>query len=95
MLGSARLAAVRARLAQLPWAAARERFVQLPWPELGAATALVAGWTLLSWAIASLTRTWQVWPISAGLFLLSLFGWRYLFVMARDGLYTLTREPRR
>lgn len=83
MLGSVRLAAVR------------ERAARLPWPELGAAMALLAGWSLLSWAIASLTRTWEVWPISAGIFLLSLFGWRYLYVMARDGLYALTREPPR
>lgn len=82
MPGSARLAVARARVAQLPWA------------ELAAATALVAGWTLLTWAIASFTRTWQVWPASGGLFLLSLFGWRYFGVMARDGLYTLTRERR-
>lgn len=82
MLGSARLAAARARVVALPWA------------ELAAATALIAGWTLLTWAIASFTRTWQVWPASGGLFLLSLFGWRYWWVMARDGLYALTRERR-
>lgn len=83
MLGSARLSAVRTRVRQLPWA------------EVCVAASLVAGWMLVTWAIASFSRTWQVWPLSAGLFLLSLFGWRYLWVMSRDGLYTLTREPKR
>lgn len=82
MAVSARLAVVRAALRTVPWA------------ELAAALALIGGWTLLTWALASFTRTWQVWPASGGLFLMSLFGWRYFGVMARDGLYTLTRERR-
>lgn len=73
----------------------RQRLRTLPWPEIGAAAALLVGWSLVTWAIASVARTWQVWPLSGGVFLLSLFGWRYLYVMARDGLYALTREPPR
>ena len=75
--------------------AAAEWLATLPWAEIAAALALLVGWSLITWAIASFSRTWQVWPLSAGLFLLSLFGWKYFGVMARDGLYTLTREPKR
>lgn len=82
----AALARVRATLADV--------LVSLPWAELAAGVALVAGWLLVTWALASMLRTWQVWPLSAGLALLSLFGWRVLRVIALDGLYALTREAK-
>lgn len=75
--------------------AAAEWLATLPWAEIAAALSLVVGWTLITWAIASFSHTWQVWPLSAGVFLMSLFGWKYFGVMARDGLYALTREPKR
>lgn len=81
-----------------PWVVARLQRARValaawPWAELAAALALLAGWTLLTWGVAALT-VWQVWPISAGLFLVSLFGWRFFYTMARDGLYALTREKK-
>jgi hypothetical protein len=85
---------VWAKAQQLP-AAVGARLAALPWPEISAALALLAGWSLITWSIASFSRTWQVWPLSAGLLLLSLFGWRFFYTMARDGLYALTREPKR
>lgn len=63
--------------------------------ELLASFALVAGWILVTSAIARIARPDVVWLASAGLFLLSLFGWRFLFEIAGKGLYTLTRGGRR
>lgn len=87
-----RVSADRRGVAWLPrlvrW---RRAAAALPWAELAAASALVVGWLLVTWAVASLLGVWQVYPLSAGLFALSMFGWRYLYVMAREGLYTLTR----
>lgn len=51
---------------------------------------LFAGWALLTWGVASLL-VWQVWPISGGLLLISVFGWKMLYIVAREGLYALTR----
>ena len=59
--------------------------------ELATAAAFLGGWALVTWAVASLT-VWQVWPLSGGVFLLSLGGWRLLWRMACDGLYALTHE---
>lgn len=55
-----------------------------------AALALLTGWALLTWGVASLL-VWQVWPISAGLLLVSIFGWRLFGRIAVEGLYSLTR----
>ncbi len=84
---------MRANARLVPLAA--ERLRGLPWPEIGAAFSLLAGWALISWALASFFRTWQVWPLSGGLLLITVFGWRYLYVMGRDGLYALTRDGKR
>lgn len=59
--------------------------------ELLLAAAIVAGWGLLTWAVASLIG-WRAWPVAGGLLLLSGAGWRLLFNIARDGLYALTRS---
>lgn len=42
------------------------------------AVLIVSGWVLLTWGFASLL-VWQVWPISAGVLLLSIayWGWRH------------------
>lgn len=63
-----------------------------PWAETAAALLLLSGWALVTWGLA-LLLTPKVWPLSAGLLLLSLFGWRFLYVIAREGLYRLTRDP--
>lgn len=69
-------------------------FRKAPWAELGAAAALLAGWASLTWAIAAIAPPRIVWRASVGLLLLALFGFKLLYVMARDGLYTLTREKK-
>lgn len=61
--------------------------------ELLLGASLVLGWGCLTWGIAALT-TPHVWPISAGLFFLSLCGWRFLAELFGRGLYTLTRDKR-
>lgn len=63
-------------------------------PELLAAIALLSGWALLTWGVASLL-VWQVWPISAGLLLLALFGFGFLGTIAREGLYLLSKRGAR
>jgi hypothetical protein len=55
--------------------------------------AMLGGWALVTLGVALLT-TWKVWPISGGLLLLSCGGWRLLWAIASDGLYTLTRTRR-
>jgi hypothetical protein len=52
--------------------------------------ALLAGWALLTSAIAQLVRPDVVWRASAGIFLLSLCGWKFLYTIASSGLYKLT-----
>lgn len=53
--------------------------------------AALAGWALLTWAVAALVSAWA-WPISGGLLLLSLTGWRLIAVVVWEGLYALTRD---
>lgn len=64
---------------------------RLPWAEVAAAALLLVGWALITQGLA-LLMTPKVWPLSAGLFCLTLFGWKFLLYIARDGLYRLTRE---
>lgn len=66
--------------------------------ELVVIASLVVGWALLTHGIAAII--WRplragVWPISAGLALLSLFGWKMLGGLAWGGLYPLIREDKR
>lgn len=61
--------------------------------EIGAAVLLVAGWVLITAAIAQLVHR-TPWLFSAGLFALTMFGWRFLYTIGRDGLYALTRPPK-
>ena len=60
--------------------------------ELLTALALLGGWLLVTWGVAALTH-WAAWPISLGILSVSLGGWRFAWTVARDGLYTLTRDP--
>ena len=73
-----------ARLGKLWTAVSRAR------DELGTAIAFVAGWILITWAVALFTSP-RAWLVSAGLLLISLGGWELLFLVMRKGLYTLTR----
>ena len=52
--------------------------------------AIIAGWAFVTWGIADLL----IWPLSAGLFLLSLAGWGHLRVLFTGGVYTLSRRPK-
>ena len=56
--------------------------------------ALLGGWGMVTWGVAELT-TPKVWPISIGLLLLSVCGWRLLWTVFSHGLYSLTREESR
>lgn len=61
------------------------------WAELLTVLAIVAGWASLTWGLARLL-TPTVWPLSAGLALLSIAGWRLLGELAWRGLYVLTKR---
>jgi hypothetical protein len=60
--------------------------------ELLTAIAILLGWAFLTSAIAVLARPDVVWRASAGLFLLSLCGWKFLYAILSNGLYKLTRK---
>lgn len=59
--------------------------------ELLVTVALLGGWALLTWGVAELTTRFA-WQISAGLFLLSCCGWKFLWTLVRRGLYVLTQD---
>jgi hypothetical protein len=54
------------------------------------ALAIVGGWALVTYGLAALLVP-EVWPISGGLFLLSVAGWGHLRVLFAAGLYALYR----
>jgi hypothetical protein len=54
------------------------------------ALAIVGGWTLVTYGLAALLAP-EVWPISGGLFLLSIAGWGHLRVLFTAGCYALLR----
>lgn len=56
--------------------------------ELLVAAAFLGGWFLVTLGIASYTST-RVWPISLGILLLSLCGWKWVWNLTSVGLYTL------
>jgi hypothetical protein len=59
-------------------------------PELLTATTLLGGWALITAAIAALTSP-LAWLFSGGLLLISLGGWKLLWALASNGLYTLIK----
>lgn len=73
---------------------ARYALAAVPFAEIAQAGAIVGGWAAITWGVATLT-VWQAWPLSAGAFLLSLAGWRFLVRLFRDGLYVLATKGRR
>jgi hypothetical protein len=60
--------------------------------EIATSAALVSGWAFLTSAVSHYVSAGVVWRVSAGLFLLSLCGWRLLAKIAGHGLYKLTRD---
>ena len=61
------------------------------WPEVFQAMGILAGWSLLTWGIAALL-VWQVWPISGGILVLSVAGWKHMRTLFGEGLYALSRK---
>lgn len=63
------------------------------WREVVLVAAALGGWALMTWGVASLL-VWQVWPISAGLFLFAFvavgLGRKPRSTIAAEGLYRLT-----
>jgi hypothetical protein len=66
-------------------------FLGKNWDKVGTVVLGVGGWTLLTDLGSRWAGGW-VWELSAGLLALSLFGWRFAFTIARDGLYALSRK---
>lgn len=66
-------------------------FIRRYLAELLLSLALLAGWTLITLAIARLWRPDVVWPLSYGLLFLSVSGWRLAARIAGDGLYALAK----
>ncbi len=64
------------------------------WPEALQALGILAGWASITWGVASLL-VWQVWPISGGVFVLSVVGWKHMTTLFGEGLYVLTRKTGR
>jgi hypothetical protein len=60
--------------------------------ELAQALAILAGWALVTLAVARVARPDVTWPLSAGLLLLSLSGVKWLGNLFWNGLYHLTRD---
>lgn len=67
------------------------RFVAATWHELLVASAALAGWALLTDAVAGFVGP-VAWKVSGGLLALSLCGWKLLGIIAWDGLYVLSRD---
>ena len=61
------------------------------WHELLVGVAALAGWVLLTDAVAAFAGP-VAWKISGGLLCFSLCGWKLLGIVAWDGLYVLSRD---
>lgn len=59
--------------------------------EISQATALLAGWALVTMGIAHVTRPDVVWPVSGGVFLLAVCGVQWLRDLFWTGLYQLVK----
>jgi hypothetical protein len=62
--------------------------------EIFVSVAGTVGWVFITASIAQVVRPDVVWRASAGIFLLSLCGWKLLYEIASSGLYILTRSRR-
>lgn len=56
------------------------------------ALAALGGWGLLTYGAASWSGIVWLYPISAGVLLLGLAGWRLVLQILLDGLFVLTTE---
>jgi hypothetical protein len=61
------------------------------WRELITVILGLLGWGVLTHVLVRWLGP-VVWEISLGLLCLSLFGWQFAFVIARDGLYALGKR---
>lgn len=63
--------------------------------ELLVTLAFLAGWALLTHAVAAVVSARvPVWELSGGLLLVSLCGWKFVGLYFWIGLYTATRKRR-
>lgn len=74
--------------------------MKINWPlrkylgELAVTVGAILGWALLTGGLAAVlpTHAKALWLASAGMLLLSLCGWKFLWTIVTTGLYTLTRN---
>ena len=62
----------------------KEIFLSLAW---------ISGWGLVTWALSDLFGKWIV-KVSGGLLLLGLVGYRFIFKIFTEGIYTLLIEEK-
>jgi hypothetical protein len=89
-------ALLRSRLLLPPWRllVALGAFLRSQVAEILLVTAWLSGWALFTYGIALYTSS-KVYPISAGLFLLSLVGWKMLWAIVSHGLYALSKGDKK
>jgi hypothetical protein len=63
-------------------------------PEAAVAIAIVWGWAFITLGIARIARPDVVFPLSIGLLLMSLAGWRIFVTLVWHGLYVLIASDR-
>ena len=80
-------------LVPIRWIGSKILMILRLWPEGLQAFGIVGGWMLITFGIASLL-TWETWPISIGLLVLSFVGWGHLRVVFGRGIYTLSKGKR-
>jgi hypothetical protein len=71
--------------------AAWERLARADWAALATGAAIVTGWLLVTAGLAMLLGRW-VWYVGVGLLLLAASGFELVGVLARKGLYRLSRR---
>lgn len=54
--------------------------------------AALLGWGLFTWGIAEWSQVVWVWPISTGILLLGLVGFRLIWQVLMDGVYLLSQH---
>ncbi len=68
--------------------------ITLPMREILLVCTWTVGWALLTYGVATAVHRWWVWPISTGLALLGVGGYKLLWIVLREGLYTLTQDEK-
>lgn len=64
----------------------------MKWAEILTALAALCGWGLFTWGLAGWSGVVWIWPLSGGLLLLGLAGYRLVWQVLWDGLYLLRLE---